>query len=224
MRWNTKGANTLWGSSSDDDDLIKLKAIQYIFAPSINFETDDRVKSEPGSSSSAAAAANEPIRRSGFMFWRSAASTDSTTPNSSSSASSSSSADWSAAGASASKMKTLLQFAIGIHPDAKEIINSATLSKFWKCLLARSAKDFVSCLCTAKLTRRGGASIGGGEGDGFIPTRDETAAVLRTYRRVLAALDWKLDRRKMAQIREENASMGTTHAHNRGMMRILSDA
>jgi hypothetical protein len=93
-----------------------------------------------------------------------------------------------------------LRYALGIHPDATDIVHSKSIDLFWAYLLAPTATRFVSCAEEQVKPE-----------DNFVASKEATAAVLKAYRRILGALEWKLDRRRMAQIREENASIGSTH-------------
>jgi hypothetical protein len=179
----------LWNSDEAD---LNLKATQYIFAPSIDFEGNDRLKAD--SNVSLSSEQNVSPRTSSFMFWKSPASI-----SSAAAPSAVPSSEWSK-GAYANKLKVLLRFALGIHPDTKDVANTSSIALFWRFLLAPTATDFVSC-----------AEGSSPQGDNFISSKDDAAAVLKAYRRVLAALEWKLDRRRMAQIREENASIGSAH-------------
>lgn len=70
-------------------------------------------------------------------------------------------------------------------------------SILWRFLNAKSFAEFVTCGFTRECARTDDGCV-----DGYSPTKAQVLEVLKYYRRALASVGWKLDRKKMAALRE----------------------
>ncbi len=69
---------------------------------------------------------------------------------------------------------------------------------FWKYLCARTFEEFVTC-CNSRCCSAQGSVIT----EGYSPSKTQALIVLKSYRRMLSSVGWKLDRKKMATLREK---------------------
>lgn len=78
-------------------------------------------------------------------------------------------------------------------------------SMFWKFLGAKTLKEFVTCGNTRGCDNNSSEF----ESDGYAPSKAQALEVLKRYRRALSSVGWKLDRKKMASLRENGMSSDT---------------
>lgn len=92
-----------------------------------------------------------------------------------------------------------------LHRSAGTSVDSLTFAEseslFWRFLGAKTCDEFVTCGHSRTCEK-----LSNGDADGYAPSKAQALEVLKYYRRALASVGWKLDRKKMAALRESGMS------------------
>jgi hypothetical protein len=92
----------------------------------------------------------------------------------------------------------------------------------WRFVTASNLEEFVTCRGTRRvsqqdLSRRDAKKVT--IADGYAPTKAQAMDVLKQYRRALQALGWKLDRKKIAAMRERGTGPAGNNHPSQGAAR-----